>query len=240
MEQCDYLNSYTHLNEIGLKFDTDKASSNMNYLSHYELYTSNIRGYVKRVLEIGIHEGSSLKMWKEWFYNADIHGVDIRDLSLYSNLGSRIKTHCVDSTSTKFGDLCKELKPNIIIDDGGHSMISHQVAFELAFPHLKSGGFYFIEDLGTCYMPMYGGYLGPHGKKPKFEPYPLIGKHGRTVDWLSELSHAVNFGRHLNPNGFFKQWSGEEKWKHIFEKYPYYSDIYEMHFTPYLCLIVKR
>jgi hypothetical protein len=38
---------------------------------------------------------------------------------------------------------------DIIIDDGGHTMLQQQVTFGCLFPFIKSGGVYCIEDLHT-------------------------------------------------------------------------------------------
>ena len=227
------LKSYTELNSLGLKYRTDKSSSGHNYLPYYEFYLSRIRSTCKSVLEIGVFEGASLSMWADFFPNATIYGIDKN--FPYSSFNARIRFYLLDSKTQNFEILCKRVKPCVIIDDGEHSMLSHQVSFELAFPHMPSGGFYFIEDLAQCYSGHHGGYSGWHGTPPSDDlpsaGFPInkdkLGHHGRTVDWLAELSHAVNF-RHLDTD------------PDILKKYPYYKQISEIHFTQGLCLIVKE
>ena len=48
---------------------------------------------------------------------------------------------------------------DVIIDDGSHIMEHLKTSFMHLFPKLSSGGIYVLEDLGTCYMPEYGGGL---------------------------------------------------------------------------------
>ena len=58
--------------------------------------------------------------------------------------------------------MARELGPfDIIIDDGSH--MSHHVlaSFNALFPHVRPGGIYVIEDLGTSYWPSWGGNPDP-------------------------------------------------------------------------------
>jgi RHS repeat-associated protein len=61
------------LDEIGLKFGTDKSSIYHNYLPFYERY----RNEPMKLLEIGVAGGASLAMWTEYFPNSAIVGADI-------------------------------------------------------------------------------------------------------------------------------------------------------------------
>ena len=60
-------------------FDSSKVSIHKweNYFAIYESYFDKFRKRNARVLEIGIQYGGSLKMWKEYFGNAKIFGIDI-------------------------------------------------------------------------------------------------------------------------------------------------------------------
>jgi hypothetical protein len=55
------------LNDLGLKYGTDKSSSSHGYLDIYERHFCQMKDEPIRVLEIGIFNGSSLKMWEEYF-----------------------------------------------------------------------------------------------------------------------------------------------------------------------------
>jgi hypothetical protein len=52
---------------------------------------------------------------------------------------------------------------DLIVDDGGHTMNQQYVSFKHLFPAVKDGGFYFLEDLHTSYLPNYGGALKKNG-----------------------------------------------------------------------------
>lgn len=142
------------LNDIGLKHDADKSSRFHNYLDFYEKHLPG-RDFSGRLLEIGIMDGFSMKMWAEYYPNAEIVGIDIFDKShLYnSNWGvpASVKMLMLDGTNA---DQVKPLgKFDIIIDDGSHMTADQQKSFEiLYYNQLNDGGIYVLEDLWTSYV----------------------------------------------------------------------------------------
>lgn len=138
------------LTKIGLKYKTDKSGRH-SYTNVYHKYFNSIRNDVKKVLEIGILEGASLRMWEEYFPNATIYGIDIKKVKLDS---SRIITYKGSQNNDE--DLSKFIQKyggdfDIIIDDGSHRMLDQQFSLGFLFPYVKSGGYYIIEDLGTSF-----------------------------------------------------------------------------------------
>ena len=55
---------------------TDKNTTH-SYIPLYEKLLSNKRLTAKNVLEIGVNEGGSIKLWHDYFTNATIYGLDI-------------------------------------------------------------------------------------------------------------------------------------------------------------------
>jgi hypothetical protein len=52
----------------------------------------------------------------------------------------------------------QEIPPmDILIDDGGHTMLQQQVTFEELFDHIKPEGVYLCEDMHTAYWRRWGG-----------------------------------------------------------------------------------
>jgi hypothetical protein len=140
------------LDSLGLKFGTDKASGQHNYLSFYESFLEEWRHEPVRVLEVGVQFGSSLRMWEEYFPNGTIIGADIHP-GVKSFTSERIKTEIIDQSNledlvllgTRHGPF------DIIIEDGSH-MWGHQIGtLKALFPFLKSSGVFIIEDLHTNY-----------------------------------------------------------------------------------------
>lgn len=137
------------LTSLADHFKTDKGTIKHNYTPHYEryfkdlLYAPNIR-----MLEIGVGNGCSIKMWDHWSsHRWWVEGVDIRPecANLYGVSGW-IRIHTADATKT--------LIPgpwNIIIDDGSHDPHDMWQTFSLYWDSLSPGGFYCIEDWRPTY-----------------------------------------------------------------------------------------
>lgn len=145
------------LNEIGLRLNADKSSRFHNYLDFYQKHLPD-RGFSGRLLEIGIMDGLSLMMWREYYPNAEIVGIDIVNKDHLHNdawkVPKSIKLLQVNGTVEKpvraLGNF------DIIIDDGSHFMHDQQRSFELLYyKQLNKGGFYIIEDLWTSYIDYY-------------------------------------------------------------------------------------
>jgi hypothetical protein len=68
------------LDELGRKFGTDKSSQAHNYLAVYEQFLAPYRANADLgVLEIGVRDGPSVRVWQEYFPAAQIVGVDISE-----------------------------------------------------------------------------------------------------------------------------------------------------------------
>jgi hypothetical protein len=132
---------------IGLKFGTDKSSINHDFLKIYEKFLFNKKNDNLNFLEIGIFEGKSIKMWNEYLVNSKIHAADIenhKELDTNRIITYKINQEKIEELIT----LPKNL--DVILDDGGHSMLQQQLTFKILFKdHLKNDGIYILEDLHT-------------------------------------------------------------------------------------------
>jgi len=90
---------------------------------------------------------SCLRVWKEYFENGNIYGVDVAPDCMIEE--DRIKTFLMSSTDL---DACNKnldnLSFNIILDDGLHTAIAQLTTFRNLFDRVKFGGYYIIEDIG--------------------------------------------------------------------------------------------
>jgi SAM-dependent methyltransferase len=98
--------------------------------------------------------GASLKMWRDYFKNAEIFGADIDTKVLFQE--DRIKTFEVNQLNE---DSIKQMWKNIdkynfdlIIDDGLHSHDASLNFFLHSYKKLKKGGLYIIEDVDYKYI----------------------------------------------------------------------------------------
>jgi hypothetical protein len=153
------------LSSIGKKHKTDKATH--GYLDHYDVALSALKDLPIQMLEIGIQDGFSLKMWEEYFPQGMIYGVDIHNKEKFDT--TRIKTFTINQENKHhLSTLPKNL--DFIIDDGGHTMLQQQVTINTLFNHLKPGGLYILEDLCTSNPNQYPGY----GSTPQNNTLQLI------------------------------------------------------------------
>jgi len=129
---------------LAVKYNTDKGS-----MHQYTKFYSGLfkREAVKRVLEIGIKEGGSLRMWKEWFPKASVIGIDCCSDCLFTE--ERIKTYWADQGNRQqLRDLPLGKDFDLIVDDGSHRLPDQIASLSVLFPLLRQGGYYVIEDIG--------------------------------------------------------------------------------------------
>lgn len=83
--KINYKSISTELCQLGQKYDTDKSSqrNNVSDIRHCHPYTIFYDGLFRNkkcdalnIAELGILDGASLLMWKEYFTNAQIHGFE--------------------------------------------------------------------------------------------------------------------------------------------------------------------
>ena len=135
------------LTQIGNETKTDKATYH-NFTEFYDRYFSSLRNESLKILEIGIFKGESLKMWKEYFPNSEIYGLDINNLKHLEE--DRIFVEQADQTDiNRMNNVFSNVKFDIIIDDGGHSMYQQQLTLISMLHRLKRGGYFIVEDLHT-------------------------------------------------------------------------------------------
>ncbi len=144
-----------NLKNLGVKHGTDKAThtyNEMSYLDIYDRYLNPIKNEVEVVVEFGVLNGSSLRMWEEYFQNATIYGIDINpDCKKYES--DRIKIFIGDQNDDAFLNSLNDYfdKVDVVIDDGSH-ITKHQIkTFESLYHLVSRKGFYIIEDLRNSY-----------------------------------------------------------------------------------------
>jgi len=162
-------------------YDTDKVPFNL-----MERYDPILAPWVDKeikLLEIGVYRGGSLLLWRDYFPQGTIVGIDINPPQNIE-FGERIHLLKGSQTDTKFlTDVTKKIAPegfDIIIDDASHIGELTKITFWHLFDnHLKPGGLYAIEDWGTGYFDDW-----PDGKSFKGSPhnYGMVGFIKELVD----------------------------------------------------------
>lgn len=130
------------LDELSVKYGSDKGSLKHGYCPFYE---KHLPKNPKKILEIGVKEGASIRMWKEWFPNAEIHGLDLFEEFPIPDIEGVIFHKGNQLDHVLLHTLRKE-NFDLIIDDGSHNSRDQLVTFF----SLYNGKTYFIEDTHCC------------------------------------------------------------------------------------------
>lgn len=142
----------------------DRSSTKWTgYFDVYERYFSQFIGKAPKVLEIGVLGGGSIEMWQKYFgMDAQIIGLDIDPGCLEYKYEGNVQIALGDQGNPEFWDkfLVDNTGFDIVIDDGGHTMIQQLITLQKVFPHLKHGGVYVVEDTHTSYWKNWGGAYG--------------------------------------------------------------------------------
>jgi len=141
------------LDELAIKHGTDKSSKCHNYTAVYEQMFGAMRNEPLKILEIGVAEGASLRMWCDYFPNAEIHGLDINpDAKVFAD--DRITIHIGNQNDKD--DLDKiGIDFDIVIDDGSHIVTDQIFTFKHLWPNTRL--VYVVEDVYSSYLSRYGG-----------------------------------------------------------------------------------
>lgn len=137
-----------------------------HYFDIYDCHFSRFRGKDIVVVEIGVWEGGSLLMWKDYFgENAKIYGIDWNPACAGKIVAPNIEILTGSQSDREFLNNLKLMLPkiDILIDDGGHYMDQQTITFEELFNHISDDGVYLCEDVHTSYWKDYnGGYKNPN------------------------------------------------------------------------------
>jgi hypothetical protein len=134
----------------------------MEYTLTYEKYMNTFRNTPVKLFEVGICDKrfpfASQKMWLSYFKNVECYGMDnfwghylenrLEDVSMINSWGVNF-IHADQGNFCDWNEM-KEVVPNdfdFFIEDGSHWPNHMVVTLWQAKDLLKSGGYYFMEDL---------------------------------------------------------------------------------------------
>lgn len=136
-----------------------RSTKYTTYFQVYDEIFSRFRGKKITFVEIGVLDGGSLFMWRDFFGSeARIIGVDLNpSAKKWESNGFEI--FIGSQSDPKFWEFFFDSIGNadIILDDGGHTFEQQIVTAECCIPFINNGGILVIEDTHTSYMPAFGG-----------------------------------------------------------------------------------
>jgi cephalosporin hydroxylase len=141
------------LEEIVDSSRTDKNTVH-SYLPLYQQLLISKKESARNVLEVGICHGGSIKLWSDFFINANVYGLDIMNINnLWEGIKSneRIILHTsIDAYNDTFfidNFLNKNIKCDFMLDDGPHSLESMKQFIKLYSQIMTDDGILIIEDV---------------------------------------------------------------------------------------------
>lgn len=139
------------LNYVEKNYNINKFSKyKIGYIHEfYNNLFSDIKNDYLEILEIGIHNGDSIRLWDDFFCNSKITCLDINESEKAKELQYREKVTCLyeDAYSIQTVKKLSNKKFNIIIDDGPHTLKSFEFFIDFYFPLLENNGILIIEDI---------------------------------------------------------------------------------------------
>lgn len=140
----------TPLCKLAFKYRSDKCErlGRHTYTEYYYDLLKARRKTIKKVLEIGIGKGASLKMWRDFFPNAKIYGVDYRPDFLIKEdriesilCDQRRREHLVSLIEKTGSDI------DLVVEDASHRSRDQVFTCLTLMPLLKKEAIYIIEDV---------------------------------------------------------------------------------------------
>lgn len=117
---------------------------------------------VKNLLEIGMQNGHSMRLWRDYFANADIYGLDINKCHSLTNQ-NRIHPIYKNAYTSEVVDSFEKNFFDIVIDDGPHTFPTMEFFCKNYLSLVKPGGLLILEDIVDIswtdkFMQLFNGY----------------------------------------------------------------------------------
>ncbi len=148
--------TFTELCRLAARYQTDKSTYNL--FTHRHPYTpvySMFLGAIKaldnpKVAEIGILNGASIRMWRDYFKNPEIYAFDINErlLEQISREGIARVGRIDSGDPAQIADAFGAMPPlDLILEDASHRLEHQVTAIRELVKYLKVGGLLIVEDI---------------------------------------------------------------------------------------------
>jgi hypothetical protein len=136
------------------------STKHSTYFQAYDELLTDFKNKEIVFLEVGVLEGGSLFMWKEFFGpKARIIGVDLNPLAKkWESYGFEI--FIGNQNDEEFWKLLHKQIGNVdvVLDDGGHTFRQQTTTALNVIPIINDGGQLIVEDTHTSYMTGFGNH----------------------------------------------------------------------------------
>lgn len=139
------------------------STKHSSYFHVYEELLERFRNRTITFVEIGVLNGGSLFMWRDYFGpQARIVAVDLNPAAKRWEADG-FEIHIGDQSDPAFWqDFYAKVGPiDVLLDDGGHTYEQQIVTVCETLPHLREDGLVIVEDTHTSYFKEFG-YPSPY------------------------------------------------------------------------------
>ena len=141
------------LNDIGLAENTDKAAlterGSHHYADLYELLFRNWRNNSVSILEIGVLDGGSIRMWRRYFPNSKVTAIDVLDNVKFDDPNIEFIHGDAYSEEVIYKLYASGKTFDVMLDDGDHRVETQTIFLQRYSPMLNPQGILIIEDVIT-------------------------------------------------------------------------------------------
>jgi hypothetical protein len=131
---------------------SDKHTAHSYIELYHKLFSNKSRTSINNILEIGINKGGSIILWHDYFFNSNIYAIDlINNNNVWHHIQNknRIKLYTSQDAynETFIQNQFSNIKFDIMIDDGPHTLESMIQFIRLYNNNLNNNGILIIEDV---------------------------------------------------------------------------------------------
>jgi hypothetical protein len=152
-------------------YSGDATTKDPSYYRRYDDFLRNNDFRPTGILEVGVFQGESTKVFATSYPNAKIVALDLAryahlDFSSFPNV---VYLQADQTDATRLEEIMQREFPagfDLVIDDASHIGAYSRMTFDAVFPRLNPGGVYIVEDWCT-------GYWDDWIDGGRFQEYPL-------------------------------------------------------------------
>jgi hypothetical protein len=195
-------NNTNEIELYGIHYGTDKIYDH----GYHRFYNKELLEYKNMqnigILEIGVDGFASINMWKSYFRNAFIYGIDInkeyKDDTIHVFKADQSNINSLENIKNQLNH------PIFFINDDGSHIHEHQLlSFDYLFSNvLQEGGIYIIEDIEVSYWRR-GELYGYQANYGVGNTLSIVEKFKLLIDYVNHPFFNENDKKILDENTQF-------------------------------------
>ena len=174
---------------------SDKGTQHDYIETYYANEFNDIKYKELRLVEIGIGDGYSLVLWREWFTKAEIFAIELYPYAYQHDVPFEIEgaTSIFKNAYTQETlDMFEDNTIDYLIDDGSHSF-EHQIyCIEHWLAKIKNGGKLVIEDVQDIdHIKTFEKIISDNNLNVSFKTFDMRQNKDRYDDIIFEITKKI-------------------------------------------------